>query len=819
MSNSSLVNYNAADCTANWNAREYPISRITVHHAAGVASMDDFLVLAKASSDTSWNYAIDNTGKIGLFVREDRRAWTSASRDNDHRAVTIMVSNSETEGNWPVSDRALASIINLCADICKRNNIKRLTYTGSLDGSNYTMHKWFTATECPGAYLESKASYIVDAVNRKIDSNYKGGVTSNRVGGSSNSSSSSSSSSDVVSSGSSAVAVPPSTGSATTEGVAVATTGDGSSTITPQTFTYKPPAGTPSYVTDFINRIGKWVVKYARSYHIMVHSAVIAQACVESGYGRDGTLSKYHNFFGMKAGSGWTGKTVTFGGFEEYTQGTYTSIVAKWRAYDSDEEGVKGFFEFLQYSRYHNLRGITDPRTYLETIRADGYATSFSYVTNLMAVINKWDLTQWDGVTSDFLMMGAYGEAMSGLSIITKDFIHSAMDWYILTVDRHSSDINFKKIPDMSYDPERSEGDSKKDKDILGVVIEAGYYFDGRHRVMETYKNPKLDKQVKACQDAGYPWGFYHITRASNEQDARDELYELSFIVRNYPPSLGLWIVPQFPNSSVARNNKIVDVFQHYFEDYWGFKDQIGFYCTDAQLKKLSWDKYQDHWFLWEVKHISDLKELDETLAPEFFMHGEMSEENKHPIGEFLGTVGFGGAMGGVTDANLEGAQGPAKALQAIASIVAIVGSYSISNCPVCKYVGCYDQYCAMTMDYALRHVGMNDIRGMWGCGTLDNYMASHWQHVSATQAQSGDIFIMKKGSVRAHTGMVYARVSGSIVISIEGNNNINLSYKEALSRGVYGGGPWGIGFLKLDLAGFYANGSKRTFNVYRPPW
>lgn len=44
------------------------------------------------------------------------------------------------------------------------------------------------------------------------------------------------------------------------------------------------------------------------------------------------------------------------------------------------EEGVKGYFEFIQLARYQNLRGITDPQKYLETIKADGYATSSTYV-------------------------------------------------------------------------------------------------------------------------------------------------------------------------------------------------------------------------------------------------------------------------------------------------------------------------------------------------------------------------------------------------------------------------------------------------------
>ena len=81
---------------------------------------------------------------------------------------------------------------------------------------------------------------------------------------------------------------------------------------------------------------------------------------------------------------------------EEYSAGTLTTISANFRAYDSMEEGVKGYFEFIQLARYANLKGITSPRKYLETIIADGYATGKQYVDHVMNLINLYNLTQFD---------------------------------------------------------------------------------------------------------------------------------------------------------------------------------------------------------------------------------------------------------------------------------------------------------------------------------------------------------------------------------------------------------------------------------------
>lgn len=147
---------------------------------------------------------------------------------------------------------------------------------------------------------------------------------------------------------------------------------------------------------NFIESIAKLVQKYAPKYQIKVCSPIIAQAILESGWGKSTLASKYHNYFGLKCGSGWKGKSVNMATKEEYSPGTLTSIRDNFRVFDSMEDGIKGYFEFIQYTRYHNLRGITDPYKYIETIRADGYATSSTYVQNLWKVVTTYELTKYD---------------------------------------------------------------------------------------------------------------------------------------------------------------------------------------------------------------------------------------------------------------------------------------------------------------------------------------------------------------------------------------------------------------------------------------
>lgn len=167
MSNSPLVNYTKISPNKT-SPRKDKIKKITIHHVAGNLTVETIgNVFAPASRKASSNYGVDNKGRIGMYVEEKDRAWTSSNADNDNQAVTIEVSNNGGAPNWPVSDIALAKTIELCVDICKRNNIKKLNYTGDKSG-NLTMHKWFAATNCPGPYLESKFPYIANEVNKQL---------------------------------------------------------------------------------------------------------------------------------------------------------------------------------------------------------------------------------------------------------------------------------------------------------------------------------------------------------------------------------------------------------------------------------------------------------------------------------------------------------------------------------------------------------------------------------------------------------------------------------------------------------------------------
>lgn len=163
--NSKLVEYTRL--SPNYNPRKGKITKITIHHMAGNYSIEAVgNAFAATSRQASSNYGIGTDGRIAMYVEEKNRSWASSNAANDHAAVTIEVAN-DGGANWHVSDKALESLIRLCVDICQRNGIKELNYTGDPTG-NLTRHNMFVATSCPGEYLQSKFPFIVEEVNKEL---------------------------------------------------------------------------------------------------------------------------------------------------------------------------------------------------------------------------------------------------------------------------------------------------------------------------------------------------------------------------------------------------------------------------------------------------------------------------------------------------------------------------------------------------------------------------------------------------------------------------------------------------------------------------
>lgn len=169
--------------------RNHAIDTITIHCFVGqVTAKRGCEVFQPSSRKASCNYVVGYDGSIGLCVEEKDRSWCSGGTDkkgnpirvngisgssNDYQAVTIEVA-SDTKHPYAITDKAMAALIELCTDICRRNGIKQLlwkgdkTLVGRVAQQNLTVHRWFANKACPGDYIYERLGDIAAKVNAKL---------------------------------------------------------------------------------------------------------------------------------------------------------------------------------------------------------------------------------------------------------------------------------------------------------------------------------------------------------------------------------------------------------------------------------------------------------------------------------------------------------------------------------------------------------------------------------------------------------------------------------------------------------------------------
>lgn len=154
---------NVAIMSPNHSGSRYnSISKITIHHMAGNLSIETCgNVFLNPNRQASSNYGIGSDGRIACYVDEENHPWTSANWENDDRAITIEVANSESGGDWPISQAAYASLISLCADICNRYGI--YPYYDGTPSATLTEHCMFVATNCPGPTIHAmQVNHVIE---------------------------------------------------------------------------------------------------------------------------------------------------------------------------------------------------------------------------------------------------------------------------------------------------------------------------------------------------------------------------------------------------------------------------------------------------------------------------------------------------------------------------------------------------------------------------------------------------------------------------------------------------------------------------------
>ena len=154
----------------------------------------------------------------------------------------------------------------------------------------------------------------------------------------------------------------------------------------------KPLKGPTESQVNFVRQHGKTASDIERATGIPA-GYMLGQAGHETGWGRReikgvGGENSF-NLFGIKAGGSWKGKVAEIT-TTEYVNGVAKKQVAKFRAYDSYQEGFKDYARLLSESpRYAKvMQQSSTPHAFASGLQKAGYATDPEYAAKLSRAIN-----------------------------------------------------------------------------------------------------------------------------------------------------------------------------------------------------------------------------------------------------------------------------------------------------------------------------------------------------------------------------------------------------------------------------------------------
>ena len=163
--------YTVTDRKKHGGKRTKPISVLIPHHNAGVASGENVASFLNTTTRVvSANYVIGQEGEIFETLDESFEPYTTGDRGIDGKGVTFELVNSTPAPEWKITDETFDALVELSIDICKRNGIKEVNYTGDKKG-NINLHEWYHQTNCTGPYVKNLMPEYASRVNEGLNVN------------------------------------------------------------------------------------------------------------------------------------------------------------------------------------------------------------------------------------------------------------------------------------------------------------------------------------------------------------------------------------------------------------------------------------------------------------------------------------------------------------------------------------------------------------------------------------------------------------------------------------------------------------------------
>ena len=145
----------------------------------------------------------------------------------------------------------------------------------------------------------------------------------------------------------------------------------------------------------FIKSIAEGATEAYRETGVFA-SVTIAQAILESGWGKSGLAQKANNYFGIKCSEGWDGEACRMP-TKEVVMGRTIVVMAAFRKYPDRSGSIRDHAAFLtKNKRYKPAFEAKDGYEFARAIAKAGYATDPLYHVKLTDIIKRYNLVQYD---------------------------------------------------------------------------------------------------------------------------------------------------------------------------------------------------------------------------------------------------------------------------------------------------------------------------------------------------------------------------------------------------------------------------------------
>ena len=250
---------------------------------------------------------------------------------------------------------------------------------------------------------------------------------------------------------------------------------------------------------DYIEQYKDLAIQQMLKYKIPA-SITLAQGLLESGAGKSELAVRGNNHFGIKC-HGWAGRTVYH---DDDEQGEC------FRAYDDPYQSFEDHSQFLLRDRYNSLFSLrlTDYKGWAQGLKRCGYATSPTYATKLIQLIDLYGLNEYDHAKKYDKFMAQkvskdkpaqIGQPLHPIHIYNKNYYLFARKGDTFKDIGKEVGISYKKIAKRN---ERYKDDVLNEGDIV-------YLKKKQKRALKQFKNqPHTVKSGESLYDIAQMYGI-----------------------------------------------------------------------------------------------------------------------------------------------------------------------------------------------------------------------------------------------------------------------------------------------------------------------